>query len=222
MVAAVDRMLCRMPLIHLDQVAAVYRDVAAVRMTAESANRTVVAVAGPFGELRELRIDPRVYRVQDARRLSEDVLEASRAAADRACRAAFDAARVLLPEDAEPTGADLVLGPVLRELDELVATARERVTVPSDSRPVLDTGIDYEAERRDVEAQRAVMLETRGTADSDDGLVTITVDACGRARAPVRRLVPRAGGIAAERPRVRTSRGSSGGGRGAAVRDEQR
>jgi DNA-binding protein YbaB len=164
-----------------ERVARAYRELVNVRAIAESPNGFIAATAGPLGDLRELRIDPRVYRDQDAHALAEDVLETIEAAADGATRSAFDAAEVLLAGQTEPVNAELVLGPVLHELDRLIArTAHNGGVVPPGSRPTIDAGIDYEAHRRELEALRAEMLYVRGTADSDDGLITATTDACGK------------------------------------------
>lgn len=160
------------------EVERIHRELAEVRVTADSADGVVTATAGHLGDLRELRIDPKGYRVRDARALAEGVLDTAGAAADRATRAAFEVAAALLPAHAAPGDVDLVFDPVLRELDRLIA--RRRDTAAPGSRPLLESGIDYEAERRVAAARREAVPRIRETAESDDGLVAATADAHGR------------------------------------------
>jgi hypothetical protein len=139
-----------------------------------SADGFLTATAGYLGTLLELHVDPRVYRVRDAGALARTVLDTARTAADRATLAAFEA--VAMPPTHDDV--DLLFNPALRELDRLIA--HERAIATPGSRPVLRSGIDYEAERRAVVARRDAVPTIRETAESDDGLVAATADVRGR------------------------------------------
>lgn len=148
-----------------EQIRAVHRELAEVAATATSDDGLIVATAGPTGALRELRLDPRVYRSRDAEALAGDILDTVRSAANSAERAAFDVAEILLPAHADPDDVDLAIDPVLGELDRLPAAA---------------DGVDYGALRRTLRALRDRVPDLTATADSEDGLVTATVDGRGR------------------------------------------
>ncbi|WP_434444216.1 YbaB/EbfC family nucleoid-associated protein [Lentzea sp. E54] len=152
----------------------VHRQLAGLRATAISADGFLTATAGFLGNLLELDVDPRVYRIRDAQALARSVLDTTRTAVDRATQAALEVAAVVLPT---PGHVDLLFGPPLRELDRL--NAQTRATTPG-SRPALRSGIDYEAERRALIKCREAMPAIRETAESDDGLVAATADARGR------------------------------------------
>lgn len=162
--------------IDVERVIRIHRELAELRANAISADGFLTATAGYLGNLLELHVDPRVYRARDAQALARSVLDTARTAADRATQAAFEVAAALLPAHAGPD-VDLLFDPALHELDRLIA--QERAAVTPGPRPVLRSGIDYEAERRALVARRAALPTIRETAESDDGLVAATADARG-------------------------------------------
>lgn len=89
------------------------------RGTAESADGLVQATVGGRCELVELVLDPRIYRVQDAAALAEDISTAIRKAAARAREQVLVAANPLLPANSGPDAADPEFGPFLAELDRM-------------------------------------------------------------------------------------------------------
>jgi DNA-binding protein YbaB len=123
----------------------------ALTVTAKSADRLVEVTVGAHGELRSLRLDPRVHRVRES--LADTIKHTVRTAAETASRKAFTA---LLP-DADPDTGDTGFGPVLHELDRA----------------------GYTAFRADLVALQEVVRAVVESAESDDGLVTATVDGRG-------------------------------------------
>ena len=79
-----------------------------VTATAISPDGMVEVTAGPLGELRGLRLDPRHMRTPDAEALAATILTTTRVAA-REARA------TLAADETDP-----LFGPVLRELDRLI------------------------------------------------------------------------------------------------------
>lgn len=150
-----------------------YRRLAGIRATAEVG--AVTATANPHGELLALDIDPRVYRNPDADALARDVPAAVRAAAGRAGRDAVEVAGALLPDHVDRERVDLAFDPALHELDRVIAAP------PAGGAAVPE--VDYRGLRRDLLALRERLDAARGTATSDDGLVTAVADGRGRLRA---------------------------------------
>lgn len=85
--------------------------------TAESPDGLIEVTVGAFGELRELHLDPRIQRRQDAEALAAAILATVRAAAGTAADLTFDLVRDQLAPGATRAEADLLFGPALRELD---------------------------------------------------------------------------------------------------------
>lgn len=102
----------------------VNRALGAIEGTASSDDGFIDATAGPNGDLRSLRLDPRIYRVHDADALARDIVDTVRAAADTARREAFDVLKPLLPGNATVDGADLAFDPVLHHLDRRLEAGR--------------------------------------------------------------------------------------------------
>jgi hypothetical protein len=88
-----------------------------VTARAVSPDGLVEAVAGPFGDLRELRLDPRHQRVRDAATLAATITATVHEAAENAARSAFARVATYFPPGTRPEEADLFFGPVLREFD---------------------------------------------------------------------------------------------------------
>lgn len=137
----------------------------------ESWDGLVTVTVGAFGDLRDLRLDPRIIRNADAGVLAGDILRATRAAAAAVEEQAAGLAPRLLPGHRRHDDVDLAFDPVLHELDRRIAAPPP----PADGdRPVIG-GVDYERFRRRVVALRDQARELRESAESDDGLVTVTV-----------------------------------------------
>jgi DNA-binding protein YbaB len=64
-----------------------------------SADRLIRAVVGPRGQLVELEIDPRIYRVPDARQLSASILATVRAAVEDAAAKTKEIMDKAMPRD---------------------------------------------------------------------------------------------------------------------------
>jgi DNA-binding protein YbaB len=85
--------------------------------TAGSADGIVMATVGVLGDLRELRLDPRLYRSRDADALAAEIVATVRSAAKCAAQEAFHAVAAQLPPGTDPEEADLLFGPALHELE---------------------------------------------------------------------------------------------------------
>lgn len=158
----------------------VQRAVAELTATAESPDGLVAATAGPYGQVRALDLDPRIYRTRDPEALADSVLAAVRAATEAAAREVFDVVADLLPAHADPADTDLSIDPLLHELDLLIASQPEPERRGDDALPRLGDGIDYRAQREKLTELRATAPQLRATAESDDGLIGATVDGRGR------------------------------------------
>jgi DNA-binding protein YbaB len=167
---------------HAQRINGVFRELAALRVGAESDDGLVAAVVDHRGRLRQLRLDPRVYRNPDADGLARGVVTTARAAADLAHREAVEVSAVLLPGHRDPDDTDLAFDPVIEELDRLIANPpRPHHGDPPDaSLPVLRTGLDFVAFRRNLLDLRERMADISATAESDDGLISATTDGHGR------------------------------------------
>jgi DNA-binding protein YbaB len=91
--------------------------VAAIEETAWSPDGYVTASVGARGELRDLVLDPRIYRDADADALATSIRDTVVEAARLARRQAFDALRPLLAPYATEDEADLAFDPLLHHLD---------------------------------------------------------------------------------------------------------
>ncbi|MEC3982639.1 YbaB/EbfC family nucleoid-associated protein [Amycolatopsis sp. H20-H5] len=96
------------------------RDLATLEATEESDDGRILATTGARGELLTLRLDPRIFRDQDARALSDDIVRTVQAAAATAASRAFDLAAPLLPRGATQENTDLTFDLVLAEIDRMV------------------------------------------------------------------------------------------------------
>lgn len=104
----------------LDGVREVYQTwdrVAAIEETAWSDDGNVSASVGARGELRELVLDPRIYRETDADALAESIRDTVAEATKLARGQAFDVMRPLLPRNADEADTDLAFDPLLHHLD---------------------------------------------------------------------------------------------------------
>jgi DNA-binding protein YbaB len=77
---------------------ALRRSVSEVAETAYSADGLITATVGPQGELRELVLDPRIYRTTDSVELAETIVATIRDAAAAATARIFELGNELLPE----------------------------------------------------------------------------------------------------------------------------
>jgi DNA-binding protein YbaB len=91
--------------------------VAAIEETAWSSDGYVTASVGARGELRDLVLDPRIYRDADAEALATSIQDTIVEATRLARRQAFDALRPLLAPHATEDEADLAFDPLLHHLD---------------------------------------------------------------------------------------------------------
>lgn len=163
-----------------EQIARTYRELADLRATGESPDGLVTATVGAHGDLRDLTLDPRVYRNADSDELTAQVLAAARAAADHAGGTAIDMIDALLPDQVDPEHVDLVFDPALYELDRVLAAPAPRVPTGGRDLPTMGDGPDYAALRRELLTKRDMARRVRVTETSDDGLVSATTDGYGR------------------------------------------
>ncbi|MFC6022186.1 YbaB/EbfC family nucleoid-associated protein [Plantactinospora solaniradicis] len=99
-----------------DDVLAMRDGIDKIRVTAESPDGLVAATVGGRGELRDLELDPRIYREPDAAALARTIVGTIR---DAAGAAAQDAARIaarLIRAEADER-ADPLVDPVLHLLE---------------------------------------------------------------------------------------------------------
>ncbi|WP_414945014.1 YbaB/EbfC family nucleoid-associated protein [Amycolatopsis sp. cmx-11-32] len=97
------------------------RRMAEVRATAESEDELISATVGGHGELVELRLDPRVFRVPDSAGLARAITGTIHRAAELAQEEGFAIIEEHFPAETTAATADLRLGPVLHELDRRIA-----------------------------------------------------------------------------------------------------
>ncbi|GAB3460388.1 YbaB/EbfC family nucleoid-associated protein [Actinophytocola sediminis] len=110
-----------------EQVKAMRDQVDEIRGTGYSDDGLVTVVVGGRGEVRELELDPRIYRDQNSAELATKILAAISAAAEDADREATKFAEGLLaprrPGDQE---IDPMFDPVLHLLDETTSAMEDR------------------------------------------------------------------------------------------------
>jgi DNA-binding protein YbaB len=87
-----------------------------IRATGFSRDGTVTAVVDGRGQLRDLELDPRIYRVQDSAALARSILDAVREAGEESRRMANRIALDLLP-DRDRRGLDPTFDPALHFLE---------------------------------------------------------------------------------------------------------
>ncbi|MFI7120812.1 YbaB/EbfC family nucleoid-associated protein [Amycolatopsis sp. NPDC049868] len=97
------------------------RRMAEIRATAESDDELISATVGGYGELVELRLDPRVFRTPDSTGLAQAITKTVQRAAELAHEEGFGVISDLFPAGVTAEEADLRLGPVLHELDRRIA-----------------------------------------------------------------------------------------------------
>jgi DNA-binding protein YbaB len=146
-------------------------DVVAVE---ESRDGLVKVTAGVLGDLRGLRLDPRIHYDPDADALAARILRTHQAAADRAWRSGTAVAG--LPPDTRPGEVDLIFDPVLDDLGRRIADPRRD---GSDGRPVLADCVDYRSLRGYFLQMREEASRVCETAVSGDRLVAATVSGQG-------------------------------------------
>ncbi|MGW4831540.1 YbaB/EbfC family nucleoid-associated protein [Amycolatopsis japonica] len=98
--------------------------IAELRVTAESDDGLISATVGGYGELVELRLDPRIYRVPDSAELSRSIKDTIHRATERAQEQCAALVAGHLPGKAEPGAADLRFGPALHVLDRQITGER--------------------------------------------------------------------------------------------------
>ncbi|MEV6637798.1 YbaB/EbfC family nucleoid-associated protein [Actinoplanes sp. NPDC051470] len=99
-----------------DSVRAVQQGMAGISARAESPDGLIMVVVGARGELRELRLDPRIYRQPDSRALARGITATLEAATADAQRQVFELVRDLLPAGATAREADLDFDPFLHQV----------------------------------------------------------------------------------------------------------
>jgi DNA-binding protein YbaB len=82
-----------------EDLVALRRDMAALCETTHSPDGLIVATVGPRCELRELLLDPRIYRTTDSVALGESIVATIREATDAVTARMFELTNALLPED---------------------------------------------------------------------------------------------------------------------------
>ncbi|WP_255632398.1 YbaB/EbfC family nucleoid-associated protein [Amycolatopsis sp. TNS106] len=97
------------------------RRMAEIRATAESDDGLIGATVGGYGELMELRLDPRVFRTPDSTGLAREITKTVHRAAELAHEEGFALVSELFPAGTTAAEADLRLGPALHELDRRIA-----------------------------------------------------------------------------------------------------
>jgi DNA-binding protein YbaB len=95
-----------------------------VRGTAVSDDGLISVTVGGRGALIDLVIDPRVYRVPDARRLAGDIKTTIRLATEAVHDQGFELTKSLLPRNAKREDTDVRFGPALHQLDRMAGGAR--------------------------------------------------------------------------------------------------
>lgn len=157
------------------------RDLASVTATAESADTLVTATCSATGELRQLDLDPLLFRDRDPEGLAENIRIAVRDASESAVWRVFAIANGLLPAGTRPGDMVFAVDPVLHELDRLVTRTDEPIPGDDDpTRPTLGAGIDYRAVRRKLADLRDRLARLRAIAEFEDELISATVDGRGR------------------------------------------
>lgn len=99
-----------------EQVRAVRDGIDDIRATAYSDDGLITAVVGGRGELRELELDPRIYREQNATALASRIVATIREAAAEAERDAVTFAQELMPQKRHGDDVDPMFDPALHAL----------------------------------------------------------------------------------------------------------
>lgn len=102
-----------------EEIRAVQRSLAEIRVTSESDDGLVSATVGGAGELVELWLDPRVYRNPDSVALARTVTDTIHRAAGLAARKGLEMAADYLPAGVET--ADLRFDPLLTGLGRQIS-----------------------------------------------------------------------------------------------------
>jgi len=84
---------------------------------AVSPDGMVEATVGAFGDLRDLRLDPRHQRTRDTVALAATIMATVRAAGEAAARTAFAGVASHFPPGTRTENADLLFVPLLHTLD---------------------------------------------------------------------------------------------------------
>lgn len=146
---------------RVNRTLAAQRPLADVVAVANSPDGLVEVTAGVFGDLRRLRLDPRINRAPDAAALAANILVTHRTATCRATREVSDV------DDFDPA-----FDPVLGRIDDRSVGPRQ--TGP-DGRPVLASYVDHTSLRRYLLRLRDELARLQARAVSGDGLITVTV-----------------------------------------------
>lgn len=101
-----------------DEFRTIQQRMAELTATAESDDGLITATVGGAGELLELELDPRIYRVADSAALAAAITGTVRRAAESAKQQGFDLVRSFLPPTSTPDTADLRFDPLLHGLAE--------------------------------------------------------------------------------------------------------
>jgi DNA-binding protein YbaB len=81
-----------------EELLALQKSIQEIAETAYSADRTVAATVGARGELRELQLDPRIYRTTDAKALAATIKQTIWDASTAVTTRLVELTRPLLPE----------------------------------------------------------------------------------------------------------------------------
>jgi DNA-binding protein YbaB len=101
-----------------EQVRAIRDGIDDIRGTAYSDDGLITAVVGGRNELRELELDPRIYRERNANELAARIVETVRAAAAEAERETAKIAEKLVPPNKRGDDFDPMFDPVLHRLGD--------------------------------------------------------------------------------------------------------
>lgn len=94
--------------------------IAAIEVTADSPDGLVSVTVAGRGELRELHLDPRIYRAADPKALGASIVDTVRDAVGQSRRQLFEIVRRYLPPGAEYEHTDVHTDPFITQLDKKI------------------------------------------------------------------------------------------------------
>ncbi|SFB35795.1 Conserved DNA-binding protein YbaB [Amycolatopsis marina] len=98
--------------------------IADITATADSPNGLISATVVGRGELRELYLDPRIYRTADSKALAEAIVDTVHEAVEMSREQLFAITRQFLPKDAKLPATDVHTDPFMHQLDKEIEGVR--------------------------------------------------------------------------------------------------